>query len=561
MRGRGPGWEEGDLQAFIKIGSDNNNFYLYRAPAKSTSWEPEFTVDLETLRQLRARTSRTAGSAASRRPGQPNAAPRTRGRTSPVAGRIREHVADPGVNPPNLAAIQEVAAGIYRVAQNVTTPETELWVDDIRLADPVSRTGTAAAVDAKLTASDVGALAVSYIKQNGQFRQISQDPSYLGTDVLLMAGNLQLDRFLPTSLGLAVPVTIGYARTATDPELLTGTDIRGEALTGLRKPDNRSTTLTMAIRREQPGRNWLTRGLVDPLTAIGTWTKGHALTELSDVQSSTYAFNLSYQLQSRRRGIRIPLGGLVKVLPKFMREGDFGKSLGRADLSLAPTRVQLASGLSRDEANSTAFLYPASRPDDASLSPTQALTHLWRNAAGLTWQPLGMLNLNGDLTSTRDLRVYPDSNSLGRLAYAERRFLLGIPVGVERDRSVVTALALTPGLASWLRPRFISTSSFVLSRTLNSREPVQTDGDSGAFILPQTVNNARTNELGASIDFARGLRLLTGDSSFLGKAMARVRPIEREHPPDPHLRLRPERVRPRPGVSTRPRGARWFLGA
>ena len=49
MRGRGPGWEEGDLQAFLKLGSDNDNFYLYRAPAKSTTWEPEFVIDLETL--------------------------------------------------------------------------------------------------------------------------------------------------------------------------------------------------------------------------------------------------------------------------------------------------------------------------------------------------------------------------------------------------------------------------------------------------------------------------------------------------------------------------------
>jgi hypothetical protein len=137
-----------------------------------------------------------------------------------------------------------------------------------------------------------------------------------------------------------------------------------------------------------------------------------------------------------------------------------------------------------------------------------------------------MLNLSGDLTSTRDLRVYPDSSPIGRLAYAERRFLVGVPVGVERDRSVVTALALAPNLASWLRPRFISSSNFVLSRTLSSRDPVRADEDSGAFILPQTLNNARTNELGASLDFARGLRLLAGDSSAIGKAMARVRPID-----------------------------------
>jgi hypothetical protein len=436
------------------------------------------------------------------------------------------HVADPGVNPPNLAAVQEIAAGIYRIAQTVTAPESELWVDDVRLTDPVSQTGTAASLDAKLTASDVGDLSVAYVRKNGQFRQLNEDPSYLGTNVLQVGGNLRLERFLPTSLGLAIPVTLSYARTGTDPELLTGTDIRGESLAGLRKPDARSTTLSMSVHRAQPGKSWLAKGLLDPLSATASLTDGHAVTELSEVQSSAYAVNLTYQLQPRRKGIRLPLGGIAKALPGFMRKGELGKGLERADLSLGPTRVRLTSGINRDESNSTAFRFPVARSDDADFQPTLALTHLWRNSAGLTWQPLGMLNLSGDLTSTRDLRVYPDSSPIGRLAYSERRFLLGLPVGVERDRSLVTALSLTPAVASWLRPRFISSSNFVLSRTLSSRDPVRADQDSGAFILPQTLNNARTNEVGASVDFGRGLRLLAGDSSGLGKAVARVRPID-----------------------------------
>jgi hypothetical protein len=202
-----------------------------------------------------------------------------------------------------------------------------------------------------------------------------------------------------------------------------------------------------------------------------------------------------------------------------------GKSLARADVSLVPTRVRLQSGLSRDESNATAFRFPVARSDDNPFS-TLSLNHVWRNSAGLTWQPLGMLNLNGDLVSTRDLRIYPDSSPIGRLAYSERRFLLGLPVGVERDRTVSTALALTPNLASWFRLRFISSSNFVLSRTLSSRDPVRADGDSGAFILPQTLNNARTNEYGASLDLARGLRILAGDSSGLGRILLRVRPVD-----------------------------------
>ena len=131
-----------------------------------------------------------------------------------------------------------------------------------------------------------------------------------------------------------------------------------------------------------------------------------------------------------------------------------------------------------------------------------------------------MLTLSGDLTSTRDLRVYPDSTPIGRLAYNERRFLLGVPVGVERDRKFITALALTPALASWLRPRFLTNSSFILSRTLTSRDPVREDGDSGAFILPKTLNNSRANELGLALDLGRAFRLFVGDSSTFGGCSA-----------------------------------------
>src|SRR5262249_665904 len=54
FRGRGPGWNEGDFQAFIKLGSDAQNFYLYRTPARSDTWEPEAIIDLDTWRRLRA---------------------------------------------------------------------------------------------------------------------------------------------------------------------------------------------------------------------------------------------------------------------------------------------------------------------------------------------------------------------------------------------------------------------------------------------------------------------------------------------------------------------------
>jgi hypothetical protein len=523
MRGRGAEWDAGDYQAFIKLGSDDRNFYLYRAPARSVSWEPEFVIEFEVWRRLRAELESRWLS------GAPPSGAAECGSLDPNAyvacdGPYVVHLADPGINPPNLAAVQEVSAGIYRVAGSA--PEAELWVDDIRLSSPVSEVGTALAVDTRLVASDVGSINAAYIRQDGQFHQINSDPTYRTTGTLQVNTNWRLDRFLPPSLGLSVPLTVNYNRSDVSPQLLTGTDIRGDALEGLRKPQAWSANYNLAIRRSQSGSNWLIRGLVDPFSVAAVLTQGRSRTELSDANSDAYSVVLGYALQLPRRGPRLPFGGLVRRLPKWLRESEAGKALANARFSPAPSSVRWSSGISRDKADYSLFSVSVARPDDPTVRPTLSLTHLWRNSGGLTWQPLGMLSLNGDLTSTRDLRVYPDSTSLGRLAYAERRFLLGVPIGVERDRTLTTTLALTPRLSSWLRPRFTTSSNFLLSRTLTSRSPVQEDGDSGAFILPQTLNNSRARDIGVSVDLSRALRQLWGDSSGVGRAVARVRPVD-----------------------------------
>jgi hypothetical protein len=525
MRGRGAEWEAGDYQAFIKLGSDDRNFYLYRAPARSVSWEPEFVIDLETWRRLRADLESRWLS------GAPPSGAAECGSLDPNAyvacdGPYLVHLADPGINPPNLAAVQEVSAGIYRVATTGSAQDAELWVDDIRLSGPISQVGTAMAVDTRLVASDVGSISASFVRQDGQFHQMNTDPSYRTTGTFQLSSNWRLDRFLPPSLGLSIPLTVGYNRSGVNPQLLTGTDIRGDALPGLRKPQSWTSTYNLAIRRSQRGHSWLTQGLVDPLTVSAALTQGRSRTELSDANSDAYSVLLGYSLQLGRVGPRLPFGGLVGGLPKWIRESDGGKALANARLSLAPSNIRWSSGISRDQADYSLFSVPVARADDPLVLPTLSLTHLWRNAAGLTWQPLGMLSLNTDLTSTRDLRIYPDSTSLGRLAYAERRFMFGVPVGVERDRLLTTSLVLTPRISSWIRPRFTTSSNFVLSRTLTSRSPVQEDGDSGAFVLPQTLNNSRIRDIGISLDLARAFKQLSGDSSGVGRAFARVRPID-----------------------------------
>ena len=189
------------------------------------------------------------------------------------------------------------------------------------------------------------------------------------------------------------------------------------------------------------------------------------------------------------------------MLPGFLRKSDAGNGLQRpgrqSGAGDGPTL--LAESAVR---KSDLFVYqvPVERDADALMRPGQRTdSTCGRNSAGVTWQPLGMLTLSSDLASTRDLRRYDDSTVVGPVGRRiARRALAGMDVGVERDRQFSTCLALSPRLASWFRPRYITSSGFALSRSLTSRDPIREDGDTaGAFLLPQTLNNSRFNGAGS----------------------------------------------------------------
>ncbi|MEO5800509.1 MAG: hypothetical protein ABIS00_13810 [Gemmatimonadales bacterium] len=525
FRGRGTGWEDGTLHAYIKVGADARNFYWYDARALTTSWEPEAVIDLETWRTLRAQVQERylrgePPSGATECGGDPEA-------YVACDGPYLVHLRDPGISEPNLASVQEIATGIYHIAPGAAPSAAELWIDDIRLASPITEVGRAGALSARLQASDIGDLNLGYVYQNGQFRQISQAPSYRTTSTVQASSNLRLDRFLPKSLGIAMPMTVAYNAERVDPQLITGSDLRTAELAELRRPRSNSTTLSLSLRRVVRTGNLLTRALVNPLSFSANFAGADATTELSDANSSLWNYSLNWAVAGSRQTRPLGLGGLLRGLPRWLRESESGRAIARATFSLRPSALRFNSALSHTQGDYTSFLVPIHRLADTILRPVTSLQYLLRNTAGTSWQPLQMVTLNADWASTRDLRRYPDSNTIGRLAGSARRQFLGADVGVERDRNVTSGISVNPQLASWLRPRLSTTSSFILSRSLTTRNPVRVDGDTlGEYILPQTLNNARITEIGATIDPALLLRRIFGDSGKTGKYFQRLRQFD-----------------------------------
>ena len=506
-RGRGPGWEDGDLEFFFKAGKDQDNFYLYHAPARTVSWEPEVVVDFTRWLVLRAQIEQAwlRGDSARVYPGCPDTTLVPQDSAYVMCdGPYIVHVRDPGTAPPNLARVQEIAAGIWRVNDRVFVDQAEVWVDDIRVSDVVQEAGMAGAVDITLAAADVADLALRVSRRGGQFRQLGDDPTYVTDNAASLGATVRLDRFLPQRWGLSIPVTMQRTVTASDPFYLSSTDLRAHAIAGLRTPRATASTYSFAARRVRRAEGGLGRWLLDPLAVSGTYASGDARSDLSQATTSSYALNVDYSFVPGAVAVRI--AGLP--------------------VRLNPSAIRFRSGVVGSDAERFTYDVPVARPTD-TLPPAVSRTRQWRNSGAVDLLPLSGVQLHADVASTRDLRDYGDSTTVGRLIRQGRASLFGQDIGIETQRTFGTAINLTPRVGAWIRPRASLASSFSFTRDPNARQPVRAIGDTaGAFRVPAAFSNVRRVEVGTQIDPRALAEAAFGDSAVPARWLRRIGNID-----------------------------------
>jgi hypothetical protein len=467
-QGRGAGWNEGDLEFFVKAGTDEDNFYLYRTPLRAGSWEPELVIDLGKWIELRSRIERAwlAGS-------PPSGADICGGdSTAYVAceGKYLVQVRDPGVAPPNLARVSELAVGIYRTKESVAADPAEVWVDDIRLSGVVNDPGAAAALDARLIAADVAEVAVAWSGVDDRFRQLDEQPGYVAERRLRLTTTFRLDKLLPRILGVSIPFTVQHVRGAEQPFYLRRTDVLASELTGLRQPEQRLTSYQLAIRRTQQGGRLLERLLADPWTIFFLEERGRSSTELSRATTANRQFRADYNYHSGDRRVRV--------------------SAGTHFLDFQTRRFT--------------FRLPVAAAADSGSPIVPSITRLWRTRAAVELRPLEPLFFRAEWASARDLRDYGDSTLYGRLLRRERGGVLGRDLGFERERALATEARLEPQLARWLRPRLLLSSGFTAVRDPNRLLAVRESPDSSAPLRPPVAaSNFQRREIGARLDLAR----------------------------------------------------------
>ena len=521
-RGRGPGWDDGDLEFYIKLGKDENNFYMYHTPVRTVSWDPEVVAQFDAWIALRAQaeTDWLNGVPPHVYAGCPDSTLFPNDTSYVICnGPYVVHIHDPATAPPNLAAVEELAAGILRVNDKTFIDQAELWVDDIRVSNVVTDLGMAGAIDMSVTASNLADLSFSLTRREANFAQLGEDPTYSTDNGLSMSGTFHLERLMPPAWGLAMPFTYQYVTTSSDPFYLSGTDIRADKLRDLRTPQAVNRALSFGLRRVKRSQSFLGRYLFDPVAISFSYVEGDARTSLSDASSSSFSYGLTYNLTPGP--LRIPL------LPGFLdrlRRRLLGGSPDPMTFQVNPSTISFSSSYAGAQARQFTFPVAVRVPSDVTIAPTSYYTRLWQNQGAIQFTPFRGVSLRLNGTSVRDLHDYGDSTSVGRLLLLQRRTLFGVDVGTETQRRVSTFAGFTPQVAPWLRPRLTFSGAFGLSRDPNVSAPVLT-ADS-AFRLPLAFSNTQRLDGGAQFDPGRFGRATFGDSSLATKLLRHLASVD-----------------------------------
>ncbi|HKC80897.1 MAG TPA: cell surface protein SprA, partial [Gemmatimonadaceae bacterium] len=519
-RGVSSGWgPDGELQFYIKIARDANNFYMYRTPVNAgtskAAWLPEIVVSFDKLFALRAQIQNAylQGKTRNTCTGMDSVLIEN---TPLPAGSIASsryaacdngyivYTLDPGVSPPNLAAVQELAVGMLRLpvapgANPILPTDTlEVWVDDIRLAGVVNAAGFAGQAAVTIIASDFADIRISASRRDPNFRQLAEQPTFLTDNSWNVSSAFHLEKLLPASLGLSIPFTVNYTSASVDPLYLSQSDIQGDAIDGLRTPRSAATSITLGVRRTKPSNGSVWSTVLSNLALSSAMTSGASRSEYEDGKATNFVVGLDFNLSRA-------------LLPDLSR--------------WSPTELHLTSVYTNGHDDRVSFLKPAAAIDD-SAQEVKGRTRTWRNGSSLVFRPFKAASVRWDITSVRDLRGYGTDSPLGVVAASDRDHVLSYDTGLERERAMQAGINISPPITAWFRPRLDFGTSYNMLRDPNTLSFAR-EGDSiGNLRIPRRLGNTQTTTAGLTLDLPRAIKLYTDSNSFLRGFLGGLQPVD-----------------------------------
>lgn len=496
---------------FFKVGNDPENFYLYRTPltlptgggaVASADWLPEVRIDFDEWFELRRRAEEALVSAP-RGAGDPPLALWSADSTYAVVLKDRGQA-------PNLAAVRELSMGVWN--EGSLPLSGEIWIDELRLGEAVRDPGVAGALLVDLDAAGVLTSRLSITSRGAFFRQLRSDATYQTDRNVNLQSRLAVDRWLPSSWGLDVPLTLSVDRTSQAPQFLANSDVQASRLRDLRPTQARQTRVGLSLsKRTRTANPWI-GFVVDGLSARAAVSASNGSTVTSELDSDGLDAGLGWVREPESREIAV-VPGLAEALVRTLLPSFLEDKVLDSRLRLTPERVSLGSSYLRQDSRISRFEKIVKDASDASVVATLAPRETVQTAADVRLRPFAPLTADVAVLTVRDLLPPTAAVSdveVQRLIRAERTSVSGVDLGWETNRSLRTRLGFRPTIVSWIRNDFDWTTVYQSDRSANLLERTELGTDT-TVALARNARGQRDWRVAVALDPAMAAQAWLGE--------------------------------------------------
>lgn len=486
---------EEDVTFFLKIGTDPENFYLYRTNLRSASgsgainaadWLPEVVIDFDQFLELRRRAEESLVL----RPPGPGEGPVTIWAGDSTYAVV---LSDRG-RAPDLANVRELSMGIWN--QSDRSFDGEVWVDELRLGRGVGDMGVAGMMEASLLAGDVIETRVSLTSRGADFQQLDERPTYQTDRVLSISTLARLDRLTPAEWGIEMPLSVVHDRSDQDPAFLNNSDVL--PVNNLRETGDRQTRISLGFRKATPTANPIIGAFLDGLDANLSSYQTRSSSVSARLESEGFDARLGYSRRLEPREVDLIPDFLEDVL-RVLLPGGLEEAVTGARLRWSPESFSLGASYLNQDNQIFRFERIIEGPVDSLVAPLSAPREGIETVAEVTLRPLESLTADLTFLSSRDLLRPQDAVAdpqVQGLLREERSRLAGLDVGWETDRVVRTRITYRPQIWTWLEHGVTWTTRY--------------DGERNPAFVGRTVDSAGDSVLALQ-------RSLRGERNIQGR--------------------------------------------
>jgi hypothetical protein len=494
---------------FVKIGTDPENFYLYRTPLSippaggvgPADWLPEVVIDFGRLFDLRRRAEEEL-IARPRGPGDPPITVFSPDSTYAVVLRNRGRA-------PDLANVREISFGVWN--QGTTDFDGTVWINELRLGQGVRNVGIAGNLQATLVAGDFMETRLSVSSRGADFRQLRESRSNQTDRTLSFVSDLRLERLVPSSWGIELPVSVAHTARRQDPTFLFNSDVRADRLRNLREPGSGQTRVNVGFRKVTTSPTLFGRALLDGMEASVGAYRSDATTVTSAVDSRGFDARIGWTKRIAPREFDPVPSGLEPILRALLPSG-MEEAVLSTRVRWVPERIEFGTSYSRRDSDIRRFEAITELPRDSAATVIRAPREDLETVAVVALRPIETLRADATLLSGRDLVTPADAVAdpdIQRLLAFERSNVGGVDLGWETRRSVTTRVGWEPRWFTWFTPSLTLSSRYGTERnpTFAGFEPTPTDS---TLVLQRNVRGERDAQTRMTLDPAAFARSYTG---------------------------------------------------